>query len=255
MLCVLVVARSAAAAEPSELECLATESPPIGAQGIPTNPLFFGFGIAALTDPDGGLRATEPAPPPWDFDARYRVPTAPLAAGTSYSFELEVSGTTLPGVVTSGPGPDDTPPTAPVILRHFGASDPNQYSGCATNRVELLSLTPSTDDATPPGDLRYSVARQLPSGGLQRSYSELRLLDGGLLALPYGLQGLPGTYVVQARDWAGNLSPPSNSEAIDIGPGCDCAGRTTGPGPVSAFGLLGALFWWRQRRRVGRRTP
>jgi len=251
----LALARAAAAAEPTELECIAPESPPIGAQGVPTNPLFFGFGIAELTDPDGGLRATEPAPAPWDFDARYRVPLVPLASDTTYSYEVEIGGTTLPANVTSGSAPDVTPPTAPVFLRHFGASDPNQYSGCATNRVELLSITPSTDDATPAGELRYSVSRQLEMGSLQRAYSELSLLDGGLLALPYGLQGIPGDYVIQARDWAGNLSPPSNVLPIDIGPGCTCAGRTTGPGPVSTFGLLGALFWWRRRRMASRRAP
>jgi hypothetical protein len=253
VLCAVAVGRSAAAAEPSELECIPSESPPIGAQGIPTNPLLFGFGIDALTDPDGGLLATQPAPAPWDFDARYRVPVAPLAVGTSYSFQVEVSGTTLPGAVTSGSGSDSISPTAPVILGHFGAADPNQYSGCATNRVELLSVTPSTDDATPAADLRYSVSRQLDAGVLERSYSELRLFDGGLLALPYGLQGLPGSYVVQARDWAGNLSPPSNVEPIDIGPGCDCGGHTTGPGPVSVFGLIGALFW--SLHRATRRQP
>jgi uncharacterized protein (TIGR03382 family) len=180
---------------------------------------------------------------------------APLAAATTYSFQLEVQGTELPGAVTTASGPDRIAPTPPAILGHFAASDPNRYSACVTNRVELLSLRASTDDATQANDLRYSVSRLLPTGSLERSYSELSLFDGGLLALPYGLQGLPGSYVAQARDWAGNLSPPSNAEAIDIGPGCSCAGRTTGPGPVSRLGLLGAGLWWLQRRRVGRRPP
>jgi MYXO-CTERM domain-containing protein len=162
---------------------------------------------------------------------------------------MEVEGTILPGSVSTA-GPDHAAPTAPVILDHFGAGNPNEYFGCTTNRVELLSITPSTDDQTPAADLRYSVSRQLSPGTLERAYAELSLFDGGLLALPYGLQGLPGTYVVQARDWAGNISAPSNPEPIDIGPGCDCGGQTTGHGPVSMLGLLGALLLWVRSKRA-----
>jgi len=82
------------------------------------------------------------------------------------------------------------------------------------------------------------------------------LPDAGLaIAVEYGLQGLPGDYVLQARDLAGNLSGPSAVEKVEIGPGCDFATSTTGQRSAGLWQLLLILLLLQPRRRSARAVP
>ncbi len=242
---VWLVAGTARATQPSDLSCEPEPSPPPGAT-VPLNPLLFDFDAESLTDSSGNAIATAPAPSPWDLDARYRVPAQPLQPGTSYAMTYELDITTASGTFLTGDAVDTQPPTAPGALWHGGAENPNLYSACATDETELFGLAPSTDDLTPQGDLRYNLSLALPDGGLAMLFNELSpqaLGDGGLvIAIQYGLEGLPGDYVLQARDLAGNLSPPSAVQKVEIGPGCTFASSTTGRRQASLWPLLMILL-------------
>jgi hypothetical protein len=167
----------------------------------------------------------------------------------------QVTGGTAVGTFTTGPGPDTQPPTAPVALGHYQSSDPNAYTFCLSDRLELVPILPSTDDQTPQSLIRYNVSQQLSDGGLAVLYNDLTPIsfsDGGVaIALEMGLQGLPDDYVVQARDLAGNLSAPSGEQAVDIGPTCDFAESTAGRGPPSLLGLWIFGLWFLRPRRRG----
>jgi hypothetical protein len=248
------LARPALAHRQAGLECEPPPFPPIGTTGVPTNALIFDFAAPVLEGCPGCPVATLPAPAPWDFDARYRVPATPLAPDTAYQMIYQESGGPTIGSFTTGSGPDLVPPTAPIALGHYAAPDPNAYTFCLADRLELLPIVPATDDQTPQSLLRYVVSDVQPDGGAVIIFNDLtpvELGDGGqALALPMGLSGLPDGYSVQARDLAGNLSPPSAVQAIDVGPTCDFAESTAGRGPPSllALWLLGLLLL-RPRKR------
>jgi len=242
------------------LECIAPPFPPAGTSNVPTNVLIFDFAAPVLQSGSGPV-PTLPAPPPWDFDSRYRVPSTPLAPNTQYLMLYQETGLATIQPFTTGPGPDTVPPSAPVALGHFEAPDPNAFTFCLSDRLELVPIVPATDDQTPQSLLRYNVSEQLPDGGLAVLYNDLTPVsfsDGGVaLALEMGLQGLPDHYVVQARDLAGNLSPPSSPQAVDVGPTCDFAESTAGRGPPSVLGLWVLGLWLlrpRRRRRFAART-
>ncbi len=228
------------------LECIAPPFPPDGTINVPTNALIFDF-AAPVLNPDEMAIPTLPAPPPWDFDSRYRVPATTLAPNTQYLMIYQVTGGSAVGAFTTGAGPDTQPPTAPIALGHFQSSDPNAYIFCICDRLELVPIVPSTDDQTPQALIRYSVSEQLSDGGLAILYNELTPVtfsDGGMaLPLEMGLQGLPDNYVVQARDLAGNLSAPSAPQAPDVGTTCDFAESTAGRGPPSLLGLWAFGLW------------
>jgi hypothetical protein len=258
-----LLAPRAPATEPSDLSCEPQPSPPPGDTAVPINPLLFGFGIQGLTDPNGQSVLTIPAPAPWDLDARYRVPATPLSPNTTYAMTYELQVATATGTFTTSSERDTQPPTAPGALWHAQAANPNQFSICATDETELFGLAPSTDDLTLPGDLRYSLSRALPDGGLAMLFNELTpvtLADGGAgIAVQYGLEGLPGDYVLQARDLAGNLSAPSAVQRVEIGPGCTFASSTTGRRQGNLWVLLGLLLslghGWRRRNAARERSP
>lgn len=247
----LLWAAPALAHRQAGLECLAPPFPPDGTTNVPTNVLVFDFAAPVLQTV--APIPTVPAPAPWDFDARYRVASMPLSPNTNYVLTYQTSSGPAIGSFTTGAGPDTQPPTAPVALGHFQAADANAFTFCLADRLELIPIVPATDDQTPQSLLRYSVSNQLPDGGLSLLYNELTPVsfpDGGLaLALPMGLQGLPDGYVVQARDLAGNLSPPSAQQAIDVGPTCDFAESTAGRGPPSLLGLWAFGLWLLRPRR------
>ena len=243
---ICLVSGIARASQPSDLSCEPDPSPPPGTT-VPLNPLLFDFDAESLTDAKGDAVATAPAPPPWDLDARYRVPTQPLVPNSAYTLTYELEVTTASGSFVTGAAADTQPPTAPGALWHAHASNPNQFApyqggGCATDETELFGLAPSTDDLTPSSDLRYNLSLVLPDGGLSMLFNELSpqsLSDGGLvIAVPYGLEGLPGDYVLQARDLAGNLSAPSGVQKVEVGPGCTFASSTTGRRQASWWPLL-----------------
>ena len=242
LLWVLAWSASAQAHRLAGIECEPPPSPSPGSQGVPTNVLL--FGLAAETVQGTTTVATSPAPPPWNADARYRVPVAPLAPNAAYEITVLLTFGTSVASFTTAAGPDDVPPSAPVALGHL-AADPSLDMGCMADHLELLPIDPSVDDQTPATELRYSVSQELPDGGLQLAYAELipiALGDGGVaLPLPFGLSGLPGSYVIQARDWAGNLSAPSAPVTVEVGPNCDFAESTAGGAPPSllALSLLG----------------
>jgi hypothetical protein len=240
------------------LECIAPPFPPDGTTNVPTNVLIFDFAAPVLQA--AAPVPTLPAPSPWDFDARYRVPSTALAPNTQYEMIYQVAGGAAIGSFTTGAGPDTQAPTAPVALGHFQSGDPNSFTFCLADRLELVPIVPSTDDQTPQALIRYSVSEPLPDGGLSVLYNDLTPVsfpDGGVaLALEMGLQGLPDAYVVQARDLAGNLSSPSTSEAIDVGPTCDFAESTAGRGPPSLLGMWALGLWLlRPRRRRDLAVP
>ncbi len=250
----LLWAAPALAHRQAGLECLAPPFPPIGTTNVPTNVLIFDFAAPVLQA--AGPTPTVPAASPWDFDSRYRVASTPLAPNTQYEMFYQLTGGPAIGSFTTGAGPDTQAPTAPVALGHFQAPNPNAFTFCLSDRLELIPIVPSTDDQTPQALLRYSVSDQLPDGGLSVLFNELTpvsFADGGLaLALPMGLQGLPDRYVVQARDLAGNLSAPSGAQAVDVGPTCDFAESTAGRGPPSLLGLWAFGLWLlRPQRRRG----
>ncbi|MHB1845503.1 MAG: hypothetical protein ACYCWW_11800 [Deltaproteobacteria bacterium] len=237
------------------LICLSPPSPSPASSGVPTNALLFDFNATELQDSSGGLVPLFQPGAPWDDDARYRAAELPLQPNATYLLPFAPGGAPSTGSFTTGSGPDTTPPSAPAVLGAI-PGDGNDFAyGCFSDRLELLPLVPSEDDATPASELRYEVSEQLPDGGLARVYEELvpvGLPDGGsVLPLPMGLSGLPGSYVVQARDWAGNLSPPSAPVRITVGPSCDFAESTAGGAPPSllALWLLGLGFLARRRRR------
>ena len=251
----------ARATQPSDLSCEPNPSPPPGDSAVPLNPLLFGFGLDSLTDAAGNTIATQPAPAPWDIDARYRVPVQPLQANSAYTMIYELEVTTAPGTFVTAGVADTQPPSAPGALWRAHASNANQFfpyqsGGCATDETELFGLEPSTDDLTQPSDLRYSLSLVIPDGGLSMLFNELSaqpLGDGGLvIATPYGLEGLPGDYVLQARDLAGNLSAPSAVQKVEIGPGCTFASSTTGRRQASLWPLILVLLL---RRRSPGRSP
>ncbi len=250
----LLVAAPALAHRQAGLECLAPPFPPSGTTQVPTNALIFDFASPVLQGGPTESVPTLPASAPWDFDARYRVPATPLAPNTSYTMIYQLSGGPTLGSFTTGPGPDLVPPSAPTALGHYPAPDPNAYTFCLADRLEILPILPATDDQTPQSLLRYEVSELLPDGGSVIVFNDLTPVDlgdgGQALALPMGLSGLPDGYAVQARDLAGNLSPPSAPQAIDVGPTCDFAESTAGRGPPSllALWLLG-LFWLWPRKR------
>ncbi len=248
----LAVAPAALAHRQAGLECLAEPQPSPGAV-VPTNVLIFDFAAPILQGPQGPV-PTLPAPAPWDFDARYRVPQSPLLPNSAYQILLQQNAGPTVATFTTGAGPDVTPPAAPTALGHFQAPNPGDFPFCMADRVELIPIVPATDDQTPQGDLRYSVSELLPDGGLSPIYAELTpttLGDGGtVLVLPMGLQGLPDSYVVQARDAAGNLSAASQPQPVDVGPTCDFAESTAGRGPpdLLALWLVGLALLARARR-------
>jgi hypothetical protein len=249
----LTAATPALAHRQAGLECIAPPFPPDGTSNVPTNVLIFDF-AAPILNPDETPIPTLPAPAPWDFDSRYRVPSAALAPNTEYLMIYQVTGGSAVGSFTTGAGPDTQPPTAPVALGHFQSSDPNAFTFCISDRLELIPIIESTDDQTPPALIRYSVSEAQSDGGLSVLYNDLTPVtfsDGGVaLALEMGLQGLPDDYVVQARDLAGNLSAPSTTQAVDVGPTCDFAESTAGRGPPSLVGLwVFGLWLLRPRRR------
>ncbi|MHB8416830.1 MAG: hypothetical protein ACYDCL_02055 [Myxococcales bacterium] len=250
----LLAAAPALAHRQAGLECEPPPFPPSGTANVPTNALIFDFAAPVLNPAGPSSVPTLPAPPPWDFDARYRVPAAPLSPNTAYVLLYQTSSGPTIGTFTTGPGPDVLAPSAPVALGHYPAPDPNAYTFCLADRLELLPIVPSIDDQTPQALLRYQVAEPSPDGGSEIVFNDLtpvELPDGGqALALPMGLSGLPDGYTVQARDLAGNLSAPSAVQAIDVGPTCDFAESTAGRGPPSLLGLwLLGLFWLRRRKR------
>jgi hypothetical protein len=265
-----LVAGIARATQPSDLSCEPNPSPPPGST-VPLNPLLFDFDADSLTDANGNPVATSPAPPPWDLDARYRVPAQLLQPNSDYTMTYELEVTTASGNFVTGAAADTQPPTAPGALWHQHASNANQFApyqggGCATDETELFGLAPSTDDLTPPDDIRYNLSLVFSDGGLSMLFNELSpqaLGDGGLvIAVPYGLEGLPGDYVLQARDLAGNLSAPSSVQKVEIGPGCTFASSTTGRRQASFWPLLLVLLLLRRRserrrsrRRSARPTP
>ena len=207
----LLLGGTAFAHRQAGLECLAPPFPPDGTTNVPTNVLIFDFAAPVLQA--AAPVPTLPAPFPWDFDARYRIPSTALAPATQYEMIYQVAGGAAIGSFTTGAGPDTQAPTAPVALGHFQSGDPNSFTFCLADRLELVPIVPSTDDQTPQALIRYSVSEALPDGGLNVLYNDLTPVsfpDGGAaLALEMGLQGLPDAYVVQARDLAGNLSIPS----------------------------------------------
>jgi hypothetical protein len=72
--------------------------------------------------------------------------------------------------------------------------------------------------------------------------------DGGLaLAVEYGLEGLPGDYVLRARDLAGNLSAPSKVQKVEVAPGCTFASSTTGRRRASFWPLILLILLTRRR--------
>ena len=253
----VLLAASARASEPFDLSCEPFPTPSPGLADVPENALLFGFGIGALTDPNGKSVATTQAPPPWDLDGRYRVPVHPLAATTLYTVNFDLQTATVQASFTTLSTPDTHSPTAPGVSWFAAASDPNQFSRCTTDHTELFGLAPSIDDLTLQGDLRYSLSRVLSDGGLSMVFNELTPLDlpdgGTLLAVQYGLDGLPGDYVVQARDLAGNLSAPSDPQQVEIDPGCTFASSTTGRGLGNLWIAVLALWRWpgRSRKIVG----
>jgi len=258
---VWLVAGIARATQPSDLSCEPEPSPPPGAT-VPLNPLLFDFDAESLTDSSGNPIATSPAPPPWDLDARYRVPVQPLEPSSSYAITYQLGVTTASGTFVTGATNDTQAPTAPGALWHAHADNANQFApyqsgGCATDEAELFGLQPSADDLTPQADLRYNLSLVLADGGSSMLFNELSpqaLGDGGfVIAVPYGLEGLPGDYVLQARDLAGNLSAPSAVQKVEIGPGCTFASSTTGRREASLWPLLLIVFLG--RRRSARATP
>ncbi len=227
---VLVVAAPALAHRQAGLACLAAPAPAAGGV-VPTNVLVFDFAAPILQGPRGPI-PTVPAPPPWDFDARYRVAASPLLPNTTYQILLQFAGGPQVASFTTGAAPDTKPPSAPKVLAAYDAPDPADFTYCMADRVELIAIAPSTDDTADPASLRYSVSAPAPDGGLTPVYAELTpvvLGDGGTaLVLPVGIAGLPGSYVVQARDEAGNLSAPGRPTAVDVGPTCDFSESTAG---------------------------
>jgi hypothetical protein len=250
----LLWASPALAHRQAGLECIAPPFPPDGTTNVPTNVLIFDFAAPVLEGV--GPIPTLPAPAPWSFDSRYRIPSTTLQPDTQYEMIYQVTNGAAIGSFVTGPGPDVQPPTAPIALGSFQASDPNTYTFCLSDRLELIPIVPSTDDQTPQPLIRYCVSEQLADGGLAMLYNDLTpvtFTDGGAaLALEMGLQGLPDDYVVQARDLAGNLSALSTTQAVDVGPTCDFAQSTAGRGPPSLLALWIMGLWllrpYRSRR-------
>lgn len=243
------------------LACLEPPSPSPGATGVPTNALLYDFNATGLQSESGGTVPLLQAGAPWDDDARYRSPSSPLQPGTTYLLPFAPGGGPTTGSFTTGAGPDTLAPSAPALLGAVPGDGMNPVYGCISDRLELFPLEPSTDDQTPASEIRYELSVALPDGGFERTYEELvpvGLPDGGLvLAVPMGLSGLSGSYVARARDWAGNLSPPSAPVRVAVGPTCDFAESTAGSGPPSllALWLLGLGFLARRRRAVQNGRP
>jgi hypothetical protein len=245
---------TARATQPSDFACEPEPSPPPSDSQVPENPLLFGFAVDSLTDSNGAPVATAPAPAPWDLDARYRVPAKPLNANATYTMSFVLGPSTSAGQFQTLAAIDTQAPSAPSVLWFGGAANANTFSFCATDRTELFGLGPSSDDLSAQSDLRYDLSQVLSDGGLAMVYNELMpfgLPDGGLvLAVQYGLQGMPGDWVAQARDLAGNLSAPSGVQHVDIGTGCTFASSTTGRGESSLLLALLGLVALRRRTRA-----
>jgi hypothetical protein len=119
-----------------------------------------------------------------------------------------VLSTLLPGTAATAATADTTPPSAPLIGYAEGFY-------CLTL---IVGANRSTDNVTPPSQLRYEV---YADGALVGA-----LTDQGQPSGPWGVLRLPkagpNTVTVRAVDAAGNRSRPGNADVVTgyFTPGC-----------------------------------